>query len=176
MPLARGLPLVARGRALLHLFHPVHHEPALAVSVPSVLSVSSVLNPLQSADPQNVALTLAESALPNLLDLKSFIIRTSKKIGGQQGLIVNQTSDEGCLSRLPRAESRGAAIGNRGISLGSDADTLVCSFDHATMALYTVAPCDPDNASVSANLRFIFNCHRDVPGALLSNEGSCTKL
>ena len=97
-------------------------------------------------------------------------IRTSKFAGlkvvynphfqkncGDSGVMVNQTSDEGCLFR--------ATIGSRGISLESDADILVCSFDHATMALYTVAPCDRDNVSVSANLWFIFNCHRDVPGA-----------
>jgi hypothetical protein len=90
--------------------------------------------------------------------------------------MVNQTSDEGCLSRLPRAESRGATIGNRGISLGSDADTLVCSFDHVTMALYTVAPCDPGHESIPASSWFCLWCCLDAPWRLLrSNEDSCTK-
>jgi len=127
MPLARGLPLVARGSALPTLFHPAHPDLACVCSVrlfpprepdgprrtvlcfcssancfacpnfsgfvlslfqacptfhQSLITSHQSLTPLESADPQNVALTLAESALPNLLDLKSFTIRTSKKIVG----------------------------------------------------------------------------------------------
>jgi hypothetical protein len=87
MPLSRDLPLVARGSALPTLFHRAYRDFTGAVFVPSV---SSVLNPLESADPQNVALTLAESALPNLLDLKSLIIRTSKKIRGSRVLLLTR--------------------------------------------------------------------------------------
>src|ERR1700687_3700338 len=39
------------------------------------------LTPLESADPQNASVTPLESADPNLLDLKSFRIRTYKKQG-----------------------------------------------------------------------------------------------
>ena len=72
MPFARGLPLVARSSALPAFFHPTNRD------LTGAASVLSVLNPLKSADPQNVALTLAESALPNLLDLKRDYILDTK--------------------------------------------------------------------------------------------------
>ncbi len=53
--------------------------PALSPSKGSPLRLS----PLESALPQNTRVTLLESALPNLKDLKSFRIRTYKKGGGR---------------------------------------------------------------------------------------------
>lgn len=133
----------------------------------SVPSVSSMLNPLESADPRNVPVTPVESALPKLLDLKSFIIRTSKKIGGSELLwLTRPVSSDYSYSRKR---------GQPAIS-SADFSAVLCSFDHGTMALYTVAPCDWDIASIPASSWFIISCYRDAPCCLLrSNEDTCTK-
>jgi hypothetical protein len=89
MPLARGFPLLAQGNSLPTLLHSAQCDLRVSVFVPSVLSVSSVLNSLESADPQNVPVTLLESALPNFLDLKSFRIRTSKKKEGGAAILLH---------------------------------------------------------------------------------------
>jgi len=103
MPLSRGLPLFARGSALPAFFRPTNRDLTRAASV---LSVFSVLNPLQSADPRNLSVTLAESALPNLLDLKSFIIRTSKKMRESRVLLLTRHPMKDVCSACPE-RSRG---------------------------------------------------------------------
>jgi hypothetical protein len=50
------------------------------------------LSPLESADPKNAPVTLLQSALPNLKDLKSFRISTYEKGGGRGvGPVQNQS-------------------------------------------------------------------------------------
>ena len=50
--------------------------------------LSFPLSPLQSALPKNSPVTRLESALPNSLDLKSFIIRTYEKTPGGRGKLL----------------------------------------------------------------------------------------
>jgi len=74
------------------------------------------LTPVFPAHPKIAPITPLQSALPKLLGLKSFRIRTYEKNRGM-GLIVNQIPDQRICPACPRAKSRGATEGGRRISL-----------------------------------------------------------
>jgi hypothetical protein len=107
------------------LSFPIHAKNARGTGLKSESQANvEKLSPLESALPQNAPVTPSESALPDLLDLKSFGIRTYKKGRGVGALRLTRNRALNCELSIVcrehrRAELLRATTGSAGILAGS---------------------------------------------------------